>query len=497
MFNLEGKGGHKAGRAQGPPRHMCFIINDVKNKTAPEAMANNLLILISILVLILAPRPLTGLLEARLGQGYAASGAQAAAASAYQQAAQRLPWQPGLWEKAGVAAQQAGDPAGAIVFLKQAAVRKALSPEGWLAMGLAEQAAGHLPSALQAWKQARPLAEAYRQLALAERASGALSAALEDWRLSLRQEPRNAAALYQAGLLELALTPAQALPDLMQAAQLDPALDPTVQALRSALNAALLSPDPAYRLVLAGRALGATRNWDLAAQAFRNALTLRANYAEAWGWLAEAKQQQGQPGSSEIEHALALNPNSAMLQSLYGLYLQRQKQPAQAVLAFQKAAALEPQDPGWQMALGGAYEQSGDLVAALEHYQQAVGLAPNQATAWRALAEFSLRNSVDLAGTGLSAARRLVELVKGDWQADDLAGQILLDNNDMVGAEALLKQAVELDPTQAAPALHLGVLYLQTGNRAAAYSYLNQAKVFDPNGSNGWQAKRLLEQYFP
>ena len=397
-------------------------------------MGYNLLILISILVLILAPRPLTGLLDERLGQGYAASGAQAAAASAYQQAAQRLPWQPGLWEKAGVAAQQAGDPAGAIVYLKQAAARNALSSEGWLAMGLAEQAAGHLPSALQAWKQARPLAEAYRQLALAERASGALSAALEDWRLSLRQEPRNAAALYQAGLLELALTPAQALPDLMQAAQLDPALDPTVQALRSALNAALLSPDPAYRLVLAGRALGATRNWDLAAQ---------------------------------------------------------------AVLAFQKAAALEPQDPGWQMALGGAYEQSGDLVAALEHYQQAVGLAPNQATAWRALAEFSLRNSVDLAGTGLSAARRLVELVKGDWQADDLAGQILLDNNDTVGAEALLKQAVELDPTQAAPALHLGVLYLQTGNRAAAYSYLNQAKVFDPNGSNGWQAKRLLEQYFP
>ena len=67
----------------------------------------------------------------------------------------------------------------------------------------------------------------------------------------------------------------------------------------------------------------------------------------------------------------------------------------------------------------------------------------------------------------------------------------------MVGAEALLKQAVELDPTQAAPALHLGVLYLQTGNRAAAYSYLNQAEVFDPNDSNGWQAKRLLEQYFP
>jgi Flp pilus assembly protein TadD len=149
------------------------------------------------------------------------------------------------------------------------------------------------------------------------------------------------------------------------------------------------------------------------------------------------------------------------------------------------------------MALGGAYEQNGNLIAALEHYQRAVELAPDEATAWRALAEFSLRNSVDLAGTGLPAARRLVELVNNDWQADDIAGQILMENADIIGAEALLKKAVELDPTQAAPALHLGLLYLQTGNRVSAYSYLNQAKVFDPDGPYGWQAKRLLEQYFP
>ena len=126
-----------------------------------------------------------------------------------------------------------------------------------------------------------------------------------------------------------------------------------------------------------------------------------------------------------------------MLQSLYGLYLQRQKQPEKALAAFQKAVALQPEEPGWQMALGGAYEQTGNLIAALEHYQRAVALAPGEATAWRALAEFSLRNSVDLAGTGLPAARRLVELVNNDWQADDIAGQILMENADIIGASAL------------------------------------------------------------
>ena len=230
----------------------------------------------------------------------------------------------------------------------------------------------------------------------------------------------------------------------------------------------VISDDSAYQLLVSGRALGAIGNWNLAAEAFRNAIAVRADYAEAWAWLGEAKQQQGQDGSVEIERAMALNPNSAMVESLYGLYLQRQKQPKQALAAIQKAAALEPENPGWQMALGEAYEETGDLVSALEYYQNATELSPNEATFWRALAEFSLRNNLDLAGTGLPAARRLVELQINDWQSDDIAGQILLETNDLVGAEALLKKAIELDPSQAAPFLHLGLLYMQTGDRAAA-----------------------------
>jgi hypothetical protein len=35
---------------------------------------------------------------------------------------------------------------------------------------------------------------------------------------------------------------------------------------------------------------------------------------------------------------------------------------------------------------------------------------------------------------------------------------------------------------------------LQTDNRAAAYSCLTQAKIFDPDGLYGRQAKYLLEQ---
>ena len=462
-----------------------------------QAFTRNVLITVILTLLILAPRPFAGYLDLMRARRFDASGNPASAAYAYALAAERLPWQPILWEKAGIAAQLGGHPVDAVPFLNQAAARNAISQSGWASLGMAYQELGDFPSAVSAWQHALPLAEAYRYLAQYQRQTGNFSAAMVSWRASLATDPQNASAQYQLGLLEMTFTPKDALPELMRAAQIDPSLDGSVQSLRSALNSAFLSDDRAYQFVVSGRALGASGNWDLAAEAFRNAIAVRADYGEAWAWLGEAKQQQGQDGSIEIERALAFNPNSAMLQSLYGLYLQRQKQPERALAAFQKAATLEPENPGWQMALGGAYEQAGDLVAALEHYQRAVELSPNEATGWRALAEFSLRNSVDLTGIGLPAARRLVELANSDWQSVDIAGQILLENGDMIGAEALLKKALELDPTQAAPSLHLGLLYLQTGNRAAAYSYLNQAKIFDPDGPYGWQAKRLLEQYFP
>jgi tetratricopeptide (TPR) repeat protein len=469
----------------------------VKKPTRLLAFAREFLILLILLLLIMFPRPAAGYWDLQQARRFETDGKHASAARAYSAAAQRLPWQPSLWEQAGKAAQLDGNLVDAVAFFSQAAERKALSKPGWVSLGRAYQEQGDLPSAVNAWEHALPLAEAYRYLAQDQRRRGNFPAAVLDWRASLLQEPQDASAHYQLGLLEMAVTPKDALPELMQAVQLDPGLDTSVQSLRSALNTAFLSDDRAYQFIISGRALGAAGNWDLAAEAFRYAIAVRAGYAEAWAWLGEAKQQLGQDGSNEIKKALAISSDSAILQSLYGLFLQRQKQPKAALAAFQKAATLEPEDIGWQMALGGAYEQTGDLVAALEHYQHAVELSPNSAIAWRALADFSLRNNVDPVGVGLPAARRLVELANTDWQSVDIAGQILLENGNAIGAEALLKKALELDPTQAAPSLHLGLLYLQTDNLSAAYSYLNQAKTFDPDGPYGWQANRLLKQYFP
>ena len=455
------------------------------------------LILIFLITLILGPRPLAGALDLRSAYHFEAAGNHGKAASAFAFAAARLAWIPSLWERAGQAAFLDEDAEDSILFFNRAAERGAISKWGWLNLGKAYQQRGDTRSAMHAWEQALPLAEAYGWLAQAQQAAGNFPAAIEDWQADVAQEPGNANAHYQLGLLFAASDLSQALPELMQAAQLNPDLQKPVQGLRTSLNTALLSEDRAYQFLVSGQALAALGQWDLATEAFRNALAVDPGYAEAWAWQGLAKQQLGQDGSHEFSQAMTLSSGSAIVHGLYGMYLQRQGNPKEALVAYQVAANLEPDNPGWQMALGNAFEQTGDLVSAYSSYSHAVDLAPEDPSTWRALASFSVNNLVDVDVTGLPAARKLIGLAPEDWQSYDLAGQAAFLLDDYPSAEDYLKKAIQLAPTQAAPALHLGLVYLQSGVLSSAYSYLNLAKIYDPDGSYGWQAGRLLEQFFP
>jgi tetratricopeptide (TPR) repeat protein len=458
---------------------------------------NQALILISVLMLILAPRIISGTIELRMAHLFDLAGNEAGAAQAYASAAARIPWMPSLWEKAGMKARHRGDAENAIVYLNKANERHAISKEGWLELGLAYQMQGELSSALTAWEKAIPLAPAYGNLASAERSLGNLTNAIQYWHETLDQEPENANAHYNLGMLLAATSPERALPELMQAVTLNPEFEIQVRNLRLALNTALLVEDHAYQFLVSGRALGALGEWDLALVAFRNAIAERSTYADAWAWLGEAEQQNGQDGTLEIEKALTFGYNSGFGQGMYGMYLQRQGQTERALAAFQKAAELEPANPSWQMALGTASEQTGDLVAAYNYYLQAVTLAPEEASTWRVLVTFCVNNEVDVELTGLPAVRKLIDLAPEDWRSYDLAGQIEFLREEYSSAETYLNKAIEMSPSQAAPVLHLGLVALQTGDNDLALACLTQAKSFDPNGPDGWQAGRLLERYFP
>jgi tetratricopeptide (TPR) repeat protein len=471
-------------------------------KYAPlRRVLKNILILLGLSLLIIGPGLLSGWEDLRQAEQAMGEGRFAAAASNYSAAARLLAWQPALWERAAQAALASGNPQTAIPLFERAEDKKALSLQGWLAWGDAYQQSGDVASALATWQagiaQHGSSVAVYARLARAYRLQGDYPAAITAWRALLDLDAGDADAHYQLGLLLASTAPELALPELMQAARLDPGLDATVQGLRASLNAGLLVDDRPYQLLMSGRALAALGEWELAAEAFRRALSARRDYAEAWAWLGEALQHLGADSLTDLQTALLLDPDSPGVNALVGLYWQRQGQAGQALAYFRTTMRLEPGNAAWQAAAGSAAEQSGDLVMALAYYKQAVALDPQGAAYWRSLASFCARYQVEVTETGLPAAQHLLALAPQDWRSQDVMGQVAQAASDPLSAEKYYLGALELAPEQAAPHFHLGVLYLQMGRSQPAYDNLVKSQKLDRDGLYGWQAGRLLERYFP
>ncbi len=458
-------------------------------------------ILLLLLLLILAPRPLAGFTDLHHATQASISGDSLLTARLFASAASRLPWRPDLWGMAGRSAWQAGDADLACKDFAHGNSSNALSQADWLAYGDALLSQGDPSAARHAWEQSLlqhgPSAPATLRLALVARSSGDYLQAISLLRQSISLDPQDAGAHYLLGLLLAATSPQNALPELMEAARLDPQLDPVVQLLRAELNRAFLDENRAYQFTVSGKALASLGEWALAGEAFHLAVAADPEFGEAWAWLGESFQQSGRDGRPQLDQALRLAPLSASVRALDGLYWMRQGQPDKAIASFQKAAAIEPHNPAWQVSLGDATVAKGDLVSAGQYYRQATDLAPADPATWRALALFSLENSTDIQNTGLHAGRMLLRLAPDDWLTQLIAGRLAILLDAPFEAESHLLQAILLAPGEAAPHYYLALAYLEDGQTALAYDKLVDTAAMDPQGAFGWQAGRLLETYFP
>ncbi|HMR97863.1 MAG TPA: tetratricopeptide repeat protein [Anaerolineales bacterium] len=459
------------------------------SRTIPRTSVVLLLILIAILVPILVDG-YSEIRKAAEAQSYPEM------AEHYLRAAQRLPWRADLYELAGHAYFHERDFERADAMYLIAREKNALTPAGWAAWGDVNFLNGNTERAIEIWKQGLEQAEflpgLYQRLAYAMQEQGEFSRAVAYFQAHLERDPDDAMARYRLGLLLILTDSTSAWVELLAASQLDPQFAPPAETLRSALSLASLNDSPSQQFVILGAGLGLVNEWQLARAAFESAVQADELNAEAWAWLGEANQHTGSEGSEALNRAFQLNPNSAVVRGLRGLYFERVGNYSQALVEHQAAASLDVENPERYFSLGNAYALNGDLIRALETYQYATSLAPDDANTWRMLAEFCGRLGIHLNDVGIPAAQRAVALDPNNSASEDTLGWLWYLYKDLGTAERHLLTAIDLDAQNASAHLHLGMVYLQANDRARAFDEFTLARDLGNE-----EADAYLKQFFP
>jgi tetratricopeptide (TPR) repeat protein len=414
------------------------------------------------------------------------------------------------WELTGHYALLGGEFETAIVYFQQAAELNRLSSKGFIELGDAALLAGDLATAISSWKSAvttaGPSIYIYSRLLEAHRLQDEFNEMIADLQILIELDPNNSDHLNELGLLLATTDPEIALAYLIRAAELNPVYTDNFQIIKSAVNNSRNYDNPAFTLVESGRALANLNYWQHAARAFLEATIIRPDYAEAWAFLGEARQQissektqfNSDIGYKELVHALELNPDSIAANTLMALYWQRQGRNDLTLVYLHQAESIEPNNPTIQVEIGRTIAMMGDLEKAQEYYERATQLAPNDPNYWRLLAEFSLIYETQLQEVGLPAARQAVLLNPESPANLDMMGQIFILLEDFHSAIRFLQRALQADPDYAAAHLHYGFSNLLQENTSEAWQHLSLAASLAPNGSSiEEQANRMLEMYFP
>jgi tetratricopeptide (TPR) repeat protein len=377
-----------------------------------------------------------------------------------------------------------------------------LTRESWLMLGDAYAKSGHLLEAEAVWrglfKSGVEAATLYERIIDSQMAEGLDLQAidtLEEWS---KTDPDNAQVVYKLGLLMAIYTPRQASIPIIQASRMSLEIKIQSNDLLLALSSlAQDDVDEARDLLVSGRALGNMGRWDLAIKAFRRAVELKPNYAEAWALLGEAEQETGKDGFPSLQKALALDPQSNLALFMLAIYWRRQNKPELAFTYFQQLSLQEPEKGIWQVEMGNTMAEMGDISNALRYFQMATKVEPGNGQMWIEMARFCVFNGIEVRSIALPAARESLLISPDDSEALDLMGWIFMSLGDEIGAERFLSRAIEMDALNASAQLHMAQLYLEEENFEGAHEHLSQAiGISDESEPVGKLARRLLEQYF-
>lgn len=252
--------------------------------------------------------------------------------------------------------------------------------------------------AIGMWQQVvsdRPHGRAHYNLAIALAAAGRQDEARDHYRAALADEPH---AHYALAV------------DALEGGRTNEA----VRELRAFLQQRPADPVAPRGWLLLGEALLKLQQPVDAERAFRAALEMSPQFADAQGKLADLLLQQGRHGEAIAAYRgyLQAMPNNPSAHHGLGLALAMTGQTAAALAEFTAAVALDQGNAEFRMSRGTALASSGRLEEAITEYRRALALSPSNPRLMSALA-------LALADTGareesLALFKRALQAAPGD-----------------------------------------------------------------------------------
>jgi tetratricopeptide (TPR) repeat protein len=230
----------------------------------------------------------------------------------------------------------------------------------------------------------------------------------------------------------------------------------------------------------------------LALRPLISAILHSPGYADAYAYLGQALDLLGWSDLAQAALQLALQraPQSAIVQTLTGLYWDRHKSPALARQYYEAAFKQDPDNVALCLEIASTYAVENQYTAAEVWLLFAVEIAPDDARVWKMLSSFYLASGIDAKESGLWAATRLLELAPDDAYAHDLMGWAQFLSQEDTPARESLTKALLHDPTLASAHYHLGRLNARQNRYVEAAAAYRRAADYDVDG----QLMALLER---
>jgi Flp pilus assembly protein TadD len=251
------------------------------------------------------------------------------------------------------------------------------------------------------------------------------------------------------------------------------------------------SPNAARIATSLGAAEQQNGDWQSALAAYRHALTLDPNYADARYDLATIELQHDQEGAAAADYRTLLqqHPDDAAAHGGLGAALAQLQQPDAARTEFDRALALDASQVATLQNYASLELADSNPQHAQELLTRAVAAGARDAATYQQLAFADQQTSHPAEAE--AALHSAIAADPADSTNHSLLAQMLAARGDLAGAITEQQAALRINAKDADGWSNLGVLHAQSGQAAAARSDFEHALAIDPQHT---QARANLQR---